>query len=68
MQTEHRHGAAPGRLRPGASLLGWESAAAGHARRLTSRGRQVGFVPLNIYDPESLQLVLSHVDNAIQYG
>jgi hypothetical protein len=31
-------------------------------------GRQVGFVPLNIYDPESLQLVLSHVDNAIQYG
>jgi hypothetical protein len=49
-------------------LLGWESAAAGHARRLTSRGRQVGFVPLNIYDPESLQLVLSHVDNAIQYG
>ena len=28
----------------------------------------VGFLPLNIYDPESIQFVLSHIDNAIQYG
>eukprot|EP00286_Rhodomonas_abbreviata_P011715 CAMPEP_0181319770 /NCGR_PEP_ID=MMETSP1101-20121128/17755_1 /TAXON_ID=46948 /ORGANISM="Rhodomonas abbreviata, Strain Caron Lab Isolate" /LENGTH=262 /DNA_ID=CAMNT_0023427405 /DNA_START=121 /DNA_END=909 /DNA_ORIENTATION=+ len=28
----------------------------------------VGFLPLNIYDPDSITLVLSHIDNAIQYG
>uniref|UniRef100_A0A7S4JBK5 GPN-loop GTPase 3 n=1 Tax=Guillardia theta TaxID=55529 RepID=A0A7S4JBK5_GUITH len=28
----------------------------------------VGFLPLNIYDPDSVIFVLSHIDNAIQYG
>eukprot|EP00293_Proteomonas_sulcata_P009087 CAMPEP_0184306356 /NCGR_PEP_ID=MMETSP1049-20130417/15372_1 /TAXON_ID=77928 /ORGANISM="Proteomonas sulcata, Strain CCMP704" /LENGTH=254 /DNA_ID=CAMNT_0026618597 /DNA_START=89 /DNA_END=853 /DNA_ORIENTATION=+ len=28
----------------------------------------VGFLPLNIYDPESLNFVLSHIDQAVQYG
>ena len=28
----------------------------------------VGFLPLNIYDPDSLNFVLSHIDQAIQYG
>ena len=28
----------------------------------------VGFLPLNIYDPESLSFVLSHIDQAVQYG
>jgi len=28
----------------------------------------VGFLPLNIYDEDSLQFVLSHIDQAIQYG
>lgn len=28
----------------------------------------VGFLPLNIYDPDSIAFVLAHIDNAIQYG
>ena len=28
----------------------------------------VSFVPMNINDEESVELVLSHVDNAIQFG
>jgi len=28
----------------------------------------VGFLPLNMYDSESVTLVLSHIDHAIQYG
>ena len=28
----------------------------------------VGFIPLNVREEESIEYVLSHVDNAIQYG
>jgi len=28
----------------------------------------VSYLPLNIYEPESISLILQHVDNAIQYG
>lgn len=28
----------------------------------------VGFIPLNIREEDSIEYVLAHVDNAIQYG
>lgn len=36
--------------------------------QLISEYSMVSFVPLNIHDEESIELVLSHVDNAIQFG
>ncbi|KAI9096421.1 GPN-loop GTPase [Phlyctochytrium arcticum] len=36
--------------------------------RLIDEYNMVTFVPLNIKDEESIELVLSHVDNAVQYG
>lgn len=28
----------------------------------------MNFIPLNIYDEASVEYVLSHIDNAVQYG
>ncbi|RKO91944.1 GPN-loop GTPase, partial [Blyttiomyces helicus] len=36
--------------------------------RLIEEYNMVSFVPLNIYDEDSVNLVLSQIDNAIQYG
>ncbi|KAI9325040.1 GPN-loop GTPase [Zopfochytrium polystomum] len=36
--------------------------------QLIDEFNMVSFIPLNIYDEDSVSMVLSHVDNAIQYG
>ncbi|KAJ3278691.1 ATP binding protein [Borealophlyctis nickersoniae] len=36
--------------------------------RLIDEYNMVSFIPLNIYDEDQVALVLSHIDNAIQYG
>ena len=28
----------------------------------------INFIPLNVKDEESIEYVLSHIDNAVQYG
>ena len=37
-------------------------------RRQIEDYNMVQFIPLDLSDPESINFVLSHIDNAIQYG